>query len=75
MNGCNNCRYFKCYPGDYWTPDDYDCICGDEAFEGMSQEEIDKVYDMVWVDGKEWSYGEKPLCPAWEEMEEIDDEL
>ena len=68
MNGCSNCKYCKCYPGDHWTPDDYECVCGDKAFEGMSQDEIDTIYDTVWEDGKQWSPFEEPLCPAWEEV-------
>lgn len=68
MNGCSNCKYCKCYPGDHWTPDDYECVCGDKAFEGMSQDEIDAIYDTVWEDGKQWSPFEESLCPAWEEV-------
>ena len=66
MNGCSNCRYFKCYPGSYYVPDDYECACDDKAFDGMSQDEIDTVLDRVWTNGEEWFNCDEPICPAWE---------
>ena len=72
MNGCMNCRYCKCYPGDYWTPDDYECIAEDK-FGDMTEAEIDEVFSKVWEDGKEWKDGEEPLCPAWEEADYPED--
>lgn len=73
MNGCSNCRWCKCYPGDYWTPDDFECtgdlmqIDGDLDLE-YSEEELDNIITRVWENGEEWAWGEKPICPCWEEF-------
>lgn len=73
-NGCNNCKWCKCYRGDYWTPDEYECVCGDKAFEGMTQEQIDDTYERAWINGEEWKDNEEPICPAYEEAPTEDDE-
>lgn len=68
MNGCSNCRYCKCYSGDYWTPDYYEC----EGFERdldikLTDEEVDTLLTRVWENREEWKYNEDPICPAYEE--------
>lgn len=75
MNGCSNCRYCKCYPGDRWTPDDYECV----GFErdtsiNLTQDQFDNIMDRVWTDGNEWTDNEEPYCPAWEEAPTEEDE-
>lgn len=69
MNGCGNCKYCKVYrSGNYWDPDEYDCVGTSDAFDKMSQDEIDAISDRVWVNGEEWHEDEEPICPAWEEV-------
>jgi len=65
MNGCSNCKWCHCYPGDYWTPDDYECKADD--FGEVTEEELDTIFTRVWENGEEWKYSEEPICPAWEE--------
>lgn len=75
MNGCSNCRYCKCYPGDYWTPDDYECtapIMTDGTDNDLADEVLDDIFTRVWENGEEWQDGEQ-LCPGWEEIEPIYD--
>lgn len=60
MMGCSDCRYCKCYPGDYWTPDDYECQKADEIPE--------EVFDKVWEDDR------ADLCPHYEEAPTPEDE-
>lgn len=67
MNGCKNCRYCKCYCGDYWTPDEYECQ--GENFGDISDEEFDAIFTRVWENGEEWSSTEEPICPAWKEYD------
>lgn len=62
--GCMNCKYCKCYPGDYWTPDDYECI-SDE----VTQEAIDRA----WINGETWNYSEEAICPGYKEYDEMED--
>lgn len=69
MNGCNNCAHCKCYPGDRWTPDEYECTAmefGSDDY-GKTEEEWDKIMTRVWENGEEWNETEEPICPAWEE--------
>lgn len=71
MRGCRNCRYCKCYPGDYYTPDDYECTSPIlELGTGidLADEVLDDIFTRVWEDGEEWEDGEQ-LCPGWEEVE------
>ncbi len=72
--GCKDCKYCKCYPGGYWDPDDYECVCGYKAFEGMTQEQIDDTYERAWINGEEWDENEEPICPAYEDAPTEDDE-
>lgn len=72
MRGCSNCRYCKCYPGDYWTPDDYECTSYD-LLSTVPEEELDEVLTRVWENGEEWADDGAPLCPCWEEVEPIYD--
>ena len=71
VNGCRNCRYCKCYPGDYWTPDEYECQMPDKDY-NLTDEEIEEVFTRVWENGEGWGDDDKPICPAWEEINEID---
>jgi hypothetical protein len=66
-HGCNDCKYCKCYKGDSWTPDDYECVGLDrtDTTVDISQE----TFDRVWVDGKEWNDKEEPICPLYEEAD------
>lgn len=57
-HGCNNCKYCKCYPGDYWTPDDYECIS-----DNVTEEAIKRA----WEDDETWSDSDKPICPGYKE--------
>ena len=70
MNGCGNCRYCKCYPGDYWTPDD--CECTSTAWDRIDVDE--EVMAQVWCESKEWNDNEEPLCPGWEEAPTPEDD-
>lgn len=74
MNGCNNCRYCRCYPGDYWTPDDFECTVPDNSFEGFSDQALDAIFDRVWVDGEQWRDNEDPICPGWVEAPTPEDD-
>lgn len=65
-HGCNNCKWCKCYKGDYWTPDEYECQGGYDIPEDVMQR--------VWENGEEWSDNEEPICPAYEEAPTEDDE-
>jgi len=60
-HGCNDCRYCKKYPGDYWTPDDYECTCDVEI--------ADEIITRVWEDGEEWDSCDDPICPEYVEVE------
>lgn len=66
--GCENCRHYRCYPGSYWDPDDYDCKKADELT--MS----DAVFVRVWENCETWDSEDEPLCEQWEEEETVDDE-
>lgn len=69
MNGCMNCRYCKCYPGDHWTPDDYECVgfeCDTEV--DLTDEELDAIMTRVWENGEEWTSYDEQICPMWEEV-------
>lgn len=59
-NGCNNCRWCKCYRGDYWTPDEYDC-------KSSCEDITEEVFQRVWENGEEWKNNEDPICPGYEE--------
>ena len=64
---CNECKWFKFYPGGRWDPDDAECTCScapNEGFEDMSDEEMDERFEKAWEEG-EWQYDEqdRPLCP------------
>ena len=50
MNGCNNCRHCKCYPGHYWTPDVYECTSN--VWDRIDVDE--EVVEKVWCDCEEW---------------------
>ena len=60
--GCNNCRYCKCYRGDYCTPDDYECV-------SQSEEITEEAFRRAWENGEEWDISDEPICPAYEEAE------
>ena len=66
-HGCNDCKYCKCYKGDYWTPDDYECVGLDRT--DTTVEISQETFDRVWVDGEEWKDNEEPICPLWKETE------
>ena len=76
MDGCSNCRYCKCYPGDYWTPDDYECtsIIMETNDTKYTDDELDAIFTRVWENGEKWdSSDEEPLCPGWEEAPTLED--
>lgn len=58
-HGCGDCKYCRCYRGDYWTPDEYECSCPNEI--------DDDSFIRAWEDGEEWSDCEEPVCPEWKE--------
>lgn len=66
-HGCNDCKYQKCYNGDYWTPDDYECVGLDRT--DTTVEISEETFDRVWADGEGWEDNEEPICPLWEETE------
>ena len=68
-HGCNDCKYCKCYSGDRWTPDDYECVGLDRT--DVKEEVTQEHFDRVWVDGEEWNDNEEPICPCYEEVDEI----
>lgn len=68
-HGCNDCRYCKCYPGDYWTPDEYECQMPDKDYV-LTDDQIDDILTRVWENGEEWESNDEPICPAWELYEE-----
>lgn len=61
-HGCRDCMWCKCYRGDYWTPDDYECTT-DYAIEDEGL--ADEIFTRVFEDGEEWKDDEDPICPAW----------
>lgn len=63
--GCFNCKHLKCYPGDRWTPPEYECHA-----DGPETEEL---LVRVYEDGETWSDAEHPLCCDYEKFIEIDD--
>ena len=65
-HGCNDCKWCKCYRGDYWTPDEYECQGGYDIPEDVMQR--------VWENGEEWKDNEEPICPMYEEAPTEDDE-
>ena len=66
--GCRNCRYCKVYLGDYWTPEECECV-GNIDNAGLTDEEIGTIIDRAWVNGEEWSDNDdEPICPVWEEV-------
>ena len=69
-HGCKDCKYCEYYPGNYWTPADYECMMPDKDY-GLTAEQADDIFTRVWENGEEWKYNEEPICPAWEEIEEV----
>ena len=61
VHGCKNCKNLKCYPGDYWTPDEYECDTGPATEELLVR---------VWENGETWTDDEEPLCDEYEELKE-----
>lgn len=55
--GCENCKHCKCYPGDYWTPDDFECM----------GEPTQEAIDRAWTNGETWKSSEEQICPSYEE--------
>lgn len=53
MKCCETCKYCRIYPGDYWTPDDYDCtnpeISSDELDEFFSENRPCPYYEEAEV--------------------------
>ena len=75
MNGCRNCKYCKCYPGDSWTPDDYECMGFERDLDiELTDEEWDNIMTIVWENGEEWNSSDDPICPAWEEAPTPEDD-
>lgn len=65
-HGCRDCRYCRCYLGDYWTPDEYECVMPDKDY-GLTVEQADEIFARVWENCEEWNSNEDPICPAYEE--------
>lgn len=70
--GCKNCKYHKVwYSNDYWSPDEHECIIPKDRLENpdfeCSDEELDNIFDIVWVYGNEWDNSEKQICPYYTE--------
>ena len=63
--GCENCKHCRCYKGDYWTPDEYECTRIESGELDISQENFDRC----WGDGEQWEDPENALCPDYEEQE------
>lgn len=59
-HGCENCKWLKCYKGDRWTPDDYEC-----RKDGPEDEER---FVRVWENGEMWEDSESCLCEHYEEF-------
>lgn len=76
MNGCRNCRWCKCYKGDYWTPDDYECVgyMRSDKEINLTDDECDTIFDRVFGDGEEWDDDTEPLCPFWETSKAADED-
>ena len=68
-DGCYNCKYRKCYPGDYWTPDEYECLMPCKDY-GVDDAEFEDILTRVWENGEQWHCSKDPICPAWERLEE-----
>lgn len=69
MNGCSNCKWCACYPGDHWTPDEYECMGFERDTDvDLTDDEWDKILTRVWENGEEWSPHDEPICPLWEEV-------
>ena len=65
--GCENCKFFKCYRGDYWTPDEYECTSECEDI-------TEPIFESVWTDGETWNSSDEPICPGYEDAPTEDDE-
>lgn len=63
--GCENCKWLKCYPGDRWTPPDYECTKGGP--------ETEELLIRIWENGETWTDGEEPLCADYKEFVYPDD--
>lgn len=62
--GCENCKWLKCYPGDRWTPPEYECKKdGPEDAERFTR---------VWENSETWNTPEECLCEHYKELTEDD---
>lgn len=62
--GCENCKYCKVYRGDYWTPDDYECVS--TVWDRVDADE--EGVRRAWENGETWEHTEEPLCIGYEEV-------
>ena len=60
--GCLNCRYYKTYYGDYWTPDENECT-QDLDNTDTTEEDLRRV----WEDCETWEDKTNPICKGYEE--------
>ena len=66
--GCEDCKYYQIYHGDYWTPDECECIGVDKFDElDLSPEEVDTIFTRVWVNGEQWNNASDQICPVFEQ--------
>lgn len=65
--GCKNCKFCKCYRGDYWTPNEYACVVQELD---ISEENFIKC----WENAETWTNSEEPLCNSYEEAPTEEDE-
>ena len=69
--GCKNCKYHKVYKGDYWTPDEHECIIPNSRLENpdfeITDEQADEIFTRVWENGEEWDRSWEQICPYYKE--------
>lgn len=73
--GCKNCKRCKVYKGDYWTPDEWECVIPKNAkpLFPITDEEAEDIYTRVWENGEEWDSIYDQICPYYVEAEYFED--
>lgn len=72
--GCKNCQRHKVYYSyDWYSPDEHECDVPNKAIPAfeLSDEELEQVFDRVWMYGEEWEHSWEQICPYYKEH--IDD--
>ena len=67
--GCKNCKWHKVYKGDYWTPDEHECVIPKnmKPLFPVTEEDEDEIFTRVWENGEEWDRYWEQICPYYKE--------